>query len=541
MPNPHRTLPAGPLAHPPLSQTLAAHSQTRAAITEANGGQVSRTGTVRFAELQRRMVTFHAASRTGRGRTMVVIPSRTVDKWHEPPAESHALEERLLCLLLMLRDPGLRIVYVTSLPLPAAIVEYYLSLLPRSVHRSARARLTLVSVDDPSTRALSEKLLRRPPVVRELRRWIPAGEPCHLVPYATTELERDLALALDVPIDGADPRHRDLGTKSGSRRLFAQAAVPHPLGVERVAGAREVIGAIEELRATKPEIGQVVVKLDEGVSGDGNAIVDLRGLPRPGERDEREHIAQRVDGIAVEAGVSAAAFLDKLTTRGGIVEERIAGPELRSPSVQLDITPAGAVRIVSTHDQLLGGHNGHSYVGCRFPAESAYAAAIIAIAAKVGRHLAGAGVIGRCAVDFVVTRDDHQRWHPYAIELNLRKGGTTHPFVTLEQLTGGAYDAETATFTTPAGACKHYVASDHLSSPLLRHLGRAGLFDVSRRRRLGFDHARERGVVFHMLSALEPLGRIGLTAIGDTAAQAERQFERARVALLQRAIDEGPR
>jgi hypothetical protein len=39
-------------------------------------------------------------------------------------------------------------------------------------------------------------------------------------------------------------------------------------------------------------------------------------------------------------------------------------------------------------------------------------------------------VIGRLAIDFVA-RDDEQRWHPFAIELNLRKGGTTHPYETL--------------------------------------------------------------------------------------------------------------
>jgi hypothetical protein len=496
---------------------------------------VSGTDGTRFAELQRRMVTVHAAWRAGHGRrTMVVVPSRTIDKWHEPPAESRALEERLLCLLFMLRDPGLRIVYVTSSPLPPAIVDYYLSLLqPRALRRSARARLTLVSVGDDSTRPLSEKLLERPHVLREIRRAIPEHELCHFAPYATTDLERDVALALDAPMYGADPRHRDLGTKSGSRRLFAQVAVPHPLGVERVADTRDVVGAIEWLRAAKPEIAQVVLKLDDGTAGAGNATIDLRGLPLPGWADERERIAERLGRMAVEAtGVSADAFLAKLAVRGGIVEERITGREVRSPSVQLDVTPAGEIEIVSSHDQLLGGHNGHSYRGCRFPADPEYAGAITALAGRVGRQLAESGVIGRCAVDFVVMRDDRDRWHPYAIELNLRQGGTTHPFATLEQLTGGTYDAAAAAFTTAAGARKHYVASDHVSSPLLRRLGLAGVLDLMKRRRLAFDRVRHSGVVFHMLSALEPLGRVGLTAVGDTPVEAERRFEHARVVLL---------
>jgi hypothetical protein len=31
------------------------------------------------------------------------------------------------------------------------------------------------------------------------------------------------------------------------------------------------------------------------------------------------------------------------------------------------VTPTGEVEIVSTHDQLLGGPSGQSYLGCRFP------------------------------------------------------------------------------------------------------------------------------------------------------------------------------
>src|SRR5205823_3948557 len=96
-----------------------------------------------------------------------------------------------------------------------------------------------------------------------------------------------------------------------------------------------------------------------------------------------------------------------------------------------------------THDQLLGGPSGQSYLGCTFPADSGYASLITREAAKVGQRLAKEGVIGRFALDFVVVRSNG-KWDPYAIEINLRKGGTTHPFLTLQFLTDGAYDPETA-------------------------------------------------------------------------------------------------
>ena len=251
-------------------------------------------------------------------------------------------------------------------------------------------------------------------------------------------------------------------------------------------------------------------------------MVDLRGLPRPGTDGELRRIAERLARMTLEAGgVSVDAYLAELSRRGGMIEERITGRHVRSPSVQLEITPAGDRR-----DRLHARPDpaGQSYLGCRFPAAPSYVRAITHLAGRVGRHLAADGVIGRSAVDFVVVRDDGGAWTPYAIEINLRKGGTTHPFAALEHLTGGSYDAGTATFTTPTGARKHYVATDHLQAPALRRLGTAGLLSLLSRRRLGFDPAARRGVVFHMLSSLDELGRVGLTAVGDTLADARRWY-----------------
>ena len=135
--------------------------------------------------------------------------------------------------------------------------------------------------------------------------------------------------------------------------------------------------------------------------------------------------------------------MKKLQERKGVVEERIMGEEFRSPSVQLRVTPLGKVELLSTHDQLLGGPTGQSYLGCVFPADTAYAPLITREAAKVGKRLAKEGVIGRFALDFVVVRAKDGTWEPYAIEINLRKGGTTHPFLTLQFLTDGTYDTET--------------------------------------------------------------------------------------------------
>jgi hypothetical protein len=238
-------------------------------------------------------------------------------------------------------------------------------------------------------------------------------------------------------------------------------------------------------------------------------------------------------------GVTYESYMKKLQERKGVVEERIMGEEFRSPSVQLRITPLGKVELLSTHDQLLGGPTGQSYLGCVFPADTGYAALITREAAKVGRRLAKEGVIGRFALDFVVVRGKHGKWEPYAIEINLRKGGTTHPFLTLQFLTDGKYDPDTGIFTAPNGRQKFFVASDHVESPAYRTLTPDDLFDIVVRHNLHFGQTRQTGVVFHMMSALGELGRTGLTAVGNSREDARALYDRAVSALDQETRSAG--
>jgi hypothetical protein len=156
-------------------------------------------------------------------------------------------------------------------------------------------------------------------------------------------------------------------------------------------------------------------------------------------------------------------------------------------------------------------------------------------AAKIGKRLAREGVIGRFAIDFVVVRRKDGNWDPYAIELNLRKGGTTHPFLTLQFLTDGVYNPMSASFTAPSGKQKYFVASDHVDSPAYKALTPDDLFDLAIRRGLHFNQATQIGVVFHMMSALSEHGRVGLTAVGESHQHAYSIYERTVGALNEEA------
>jgi hypothetical protein len=493
----------------------------------------------RFDELQERMGPVWKVWRQNYGdETVVVIPSITLDRAVARSGSlTQAYEERFLFMLVLLRQPQLRMVFVTSMPIAEEIIDYYLGLLPGVIHSQARARLHLVAAQDGGPESLSEKLLARPGVLRQIAALIPNRERAHLVPYNTTALERDVALSLGIPMYGADPRLADLGSKTGCRRLFAEVGITHPLGAEDLHSLDDLAAAIVDLRRQRPTMAQVIVKLNEGVSGAGNALLRLDGLPDPGSPDERSAVTARLRELELESpDTPLDVYLAKFDEAGGIVEERIMGEALESPSVQLRATPTGEVELLSTHDQMLGGASGQSYLGCIFPASTEYGPLISAQALPLARRLADLGTMGRFAVDFVVVRDGEGDWSPYAIELNLRKGGTTHPFLTLQFLTDGYYDGPTGRFLTPDGQEKHLVATDHLESAALRGLTPSDLFDVVVRHGMHFDQSRQTGIVFHMLSCVTEHGRVGMTAIGNTAADARHRYEEAERVLMEEGI-----
>jgi hypothetical protein len=61
------------------------------------------------------------------------------------------------------------------------------------------------------------------------------------------------------------------------------------------------------------------------------------------------------------------------------------------------------------------------------------------------------------------------------------------------------------------------------------------LFDIVARHGIHFDQSRQVGVVFHMISSLTEHGRVGMTAVGDTAEDAEARYQDAQRILLEEA------
>src|SRR5713101_1058498 len=176
-------------------------------------------------------------------QTIVVVPSMSIDAVNSG-AVMQAYEERFLFLLLLLRQPRARLIYVTSQTILPSIIDYYLDLLPGVIPSHARQRLFLSAPMDGSVRPLSDKLLERPRLIERIRSLIMDPDRAHLVPFNTTNREKELALRLGIPMYGADPKFFPLGTKSGCRKIFMDENVPYPLGREDIGSKEDLLNAI---------------------------------------------------------------------------------------------------------------------------------------------------------------------------------------------------------------------------------------------------------------------------------------------------------
>lgn len=455
--------------------------------------------------------------------TSVVIPSLTLDQSELSKLEAASFyEERLLFLLIRLRNPQAHMVYVTSQPIHPLILEYYFELLAGIPASHARARLTLLCAYDASPRSLTAKILERPRLIQRIRYGIPDASRAFMTVFNSTPLERKLAVLLGIPLNGVDPALASLGTKSGSRKVFRDAGVPLPEGFEDLRSEDAIVTALEALRERRPSIRRAVLKLDDSFSGEGNAIFQY---PKSSWRGAlHDALADLMFSVPTEPD----RYRRKFSEMGGIVEEFLDHPESASPSVQFRIDPQGEVVLISTHDQILGGPSCQTYQGCRFPAAESYRRLIQEAGRRVGEVLATRGVVSRFGIDFFVGRGSGQtEWEIFALEINLRMGGTTHPFLALQFLTGGHLDADSGEFLSSGGSAKFYRSTDNLKSESYRGLCPEDLIDITTTNRLHYDRGTETGVLFHMVGALSQFGKLGLTAIGNSLEEADAIYANA--------------
>jgi hypothetical protein len=458
---------------------------------------------------------------------VVVLPSINVSQSmlkHYGP-RLLALEHRYLTEMLMLaRVPRCELVFVCSTHPGPAVLDYYAGLVPSHLQADVRERVHVVAVEDLSARPVAEKLLENPVALARISEVV-GGRPAMIEPWNVTGTEVAVAERLGLPLNGTPPDLWPLAFKSAGRRIFHESGVPVPAGREAVRTIEEVAAAVTDIVESCPDARGVVIKHDNSGSGEGNLVVGIRDLG-----------GRAVDGAALvellEHAVPPWFRLDLLG--GGVVEELVSGEAFASPSAQVDVAPDGSVSVAATHEQVLSGDSGQVYAGCTFPANPEYSGVLASYADAVGTRLAARGARGRLSVDFVAVR--REDWDVLAIEVNLRKGGTTHPLTALRHLVPGRYDPVSGQWLAEQGGVRFYSSTDNLLDPAWLGLRADAAIDAVAAARVDFSDSTRSGVVLHMLSGLGIDGRCGLTAIAGSPEEAADMALEAQAAITTAAL-----
>ncbi len=119
-----------------------------------------------------------------------------------------------------------------------------------------------------------------------------------------------------------------------------------------------------------------------------------------------------------------------------IAEYFLEGKSKTSPSVQCYIDGDGSVKVISTHEQILGGPDGQVFLGCKFPAKEIYRSKLQEYGLRVGNYLASQNIRDHFSVDFVavpikwaLSQVDPIAYELFAVEINIRQGGVPYPFI----------------------------------------------------------------------------------------------------------------
>ena len=508
------------------------------------------------------------APRKAMSTLRVVIPSMEYcDIELQTTSRSFHSSRALWNLLAVARNPNQKLVLVNGPRLPTEVEAFYLGLLPvanarEAVDRSGRTYILQRPMGNGDR--LSDIMLAHPDLLDTISSIIAAeraagthieGLDCF---FSSARMET-LAKALRLPLMQADASKLWWGSKAGSRTLFQRAAVHHAAGTHESSFSMPALAlTIAELQEQHPCTMKWMVKINQSCGGSGNAVFTWPTLPPVVDSvvdsivdsvvdsvvDNREMLVQAAeDALAhlefADSTMTPQRFATALYTYGGIVEQFLMphplGLAVRTPSAQGLVyrAPDGVIRykILSTHDQIMDPRNGQSFMGCKFPADMNYRRELKESGERVLAELAKEGVMGNAAIDFLAIPDVNIKgditWKLFALEINTRQSGTTHPFMTAQLLTGGELDAD-GNFLDLQGRPRCYTSIErHYGDDWFDLTGSEVIVALNARPDLKFDPYTNTGVVPHQWSTLPPFGEIGALAIAatqDEAAQLQERF-----------------
>jgi hypothetical protein len=524
--------------------------------------------------------------------TIVVIPSMDLDRKELKrvcPIAEYYEERQLYHLFLLVRDPSFRIIFLSSHSVSEDIVKYYLSIdgCSREDVEERMSRLHMISMQDigENNLSLSQNIIERNEVVENIKKIVKeisigVRSTVGLSVFCGSNTISELTSRLGIRLLEASDTTLYFGSKQGSREVFSLCNIPMAPGcpgtldTDLLSTPKSLetwsvnhkfictpsdlsigIARLMVLQNIKPK--HWVVKLNQGFSGLGNAMLDLQKIQNKkyidtdGEEITGDRLIQalakdieselpkmkfqcsskKLSWLGTEGHLG---FVEQIARLGVIAEVFLEGDEIRSPSAQLTIDPENSdpykVEIISTHEQIL---KGQIYQGCINPASDEYRSQLVEYAKRIGYGLLSQGVVGHFSVDFLATKKEGS-WNLIANEINLRQGGTTHTCCTMLALCRGSVN--NGMFYTDTGDHRCYEATDNFYDQRLRGLLPHEFLESFQNSMdqdvlsLHWNESDRTGVVFHIISLLQ-FGKIGFTAIGKNTEEARVLFAKTKIFL----------
>ncbi len=527
------------------------------------------------------------------GHSLVVVPSISFSAIELRMIECIlCYEERILFVLFALAHPNTKLFILTSTKLEEWVIRYHLSLLPLERRESAARRVRFYSLEDPATdRSLAEKLCVDTRGIENIQKYCKEAnmtttdpQQIYLMIWRATAFEDKLSELLGLPFHCATQEQSLFGTKPGSRSIFRHLNIPCADGTyKEEKDLDEFCRSIWKVLHRNPRATKGVIKLTDGFAGVGNAVLDLTRV-----QERLQTVYSNLIDFQLDKDLHRLTMLafqeatyyhrtwenyrEELTVMGCIfelflgIDDALDASDQRfitSPSVQGVIDENGSVSMLSTHEQLL---DQQVYLGCEFPCKSDYRLQLLDYGSKIGNFLANVGVRDRFGVDFLCVPKPKGEWKIWAVEINIRMTGTTHPWyvqtvsedfsicvsiqqstnssislsnrMTMKLLTHGHIDPATGLFLAPNGKPKYYVSSDNISAREMKNsLYPETLFHLMRARPdLHWNPSQQVGVILHMIARVSKTGTLSMTAVADSLEDAHRLFDKTRRYLANAAL-----
>jgi len=371
-------------------------------------------------------------------------------------------------------------------------------------------RIHFVFVPDPEsdTEILSERILSNKEVISEIRELL-RGKPNPILDFwSVTETELALAKVLGIPLWGQCKEAYLAESKSVSREIFKSLNVNVATGEEHIYSVSDAQAALVRM-TSKTSASRFLIKTNSELGGVGIASIDKHYV--------NSTLSNFSENLKIPKHIRPADFEKSISLGGAVVEEFIEADQVFFPSVQLEILPSGAVRNVSTTEQIM---DGCFFIGSMFPANLVYRRRLIELGTIVANYLSAIGARGCLSVDFLATKETNsKRWSLYALEINIRKSATTHACWWAKWLTRAEYNDQTGSLNASTGEILHLTRS--VTNPALRTVAPKTLLKSISNAGLAFDHKTQAGVFVHMVGTLPKYGKFSATIIGHDLQELE--------------------